>query len=101
MAGDRLHVAVTDVADESRRPRSAGEVLAGPPVAEVVSGAKARPRVVRDLVMLVPVLRRQPRQRAVLGDLAKVGWKPVGLIVAETVFVGLLVLGGLSAHLGD
>jgi uncharacterized integral membrane protein (TIGR00698 family) len=36
-----------------------------------------------------------------LGDLAKVGWKPVGLIVAETVFVGLLVLGGLSAHLGD
>lgn len=36
-----------------------------------------------------------------LGDLAKVGWKPVGVIVAETVFVGLLVLSGLSLHLGD
>jgi uncharacterized integral membrane protein (TIGR00698 family) len=36
-----------------------------------------------------------------LGDLAKVGWRPVGLIVAETVFVGLLVLAGLTAHFGD
>ena len=36
--------------------------------------------------------------RTSLGDLAKVGWKPVGLIVAETVFVGLLVLGGLSVY---
>ena len=31
-----------------------------------------------------------------LGDLAKVGWKPVALIVGETVFVGLLVLAGLA-----
>lgn len=30
-----------------------------------------------------------------LGDLARVGWKPVGLIVGETLFVGLLVLSGL------
>ena len=30
-----------------------------------------------------------------LGDLARVGWKPVGLIVGETLFVGLLVLAGL------
>jgi uncharacterized integral membrane protein (TIGR00698 family) len=31
-----------------------------------------------------------------LGDLAKVGWKPVALIVGETLFVGLLVLAGLE-----
>lgn len=31
-----------------------------------------------------------------LGDLARVGWKPVALIVSETLFVGLLVLGGLA-----
>ncbi len=30
-----------------------------------------------------------------LGDLARVGWKPVALIVAETLFVGVLVLAGL------
>jgi uncharacterized integral membrane protein (TIGR00698 family) len=30
-----------------------------------------------------------------LGDLARVGWRPVALIVGETVFVGLVVLGGL------
>jgi len=30
-----------------------------------------------------------------LGDLARVGWRPVAIIVGETVFVGLLVLGGL------
>jgi uncharacterized integral membrane protein (TIGR00698 family) len=34
--------------------------------------------------------------RTSLGDLAKVGWKPVALIVGETVFVGLLVLAGLA-----
>ncbi len=34
-----------------------------------------------------------------LGDLAKVGWKPVGVIVAETVFVGLIVLAGLALHI--
>jgi uncharacterized membrane protein YadS len=31
-----------------------------------------------------------------LGDLAKVGWKPVALIVGETLFVGMLVLAGLG-----
>jgi len=31
-----------------------------------------------------------------LGDLAQVGWKPIALIVGETLFVGLLVLGGLA-----
>jgi uncharacterized integral membrane protein (TIGR00698 family) len=31
-----------------------------------------------------------------LGDLAKVGWKPVALIVGETLFVGVLVLAGLG-----
>jgi uncharacterized integral membrane protein (TIGR00698 family) len=30
-----------------------------------------------------------------LGDLARVGWRPVAIIVGETAFVGLLVLGGL------
>ena len=30
-----------------------------------------------------------------LGDLAKVGWKPVALIVGETVFVAVVVLAGL------
>jgi len=33
--------------------------------------------------------------RTSLGDLAKVGWRPVAIIVGETVFVGLLVLGVL------
>jgi uncharacterized integral membrane protein (TIGR00698 family) len=33
--------------------------------------------------------------RTSLGDLAKVGWRPVAIIVGETVFVGLLVLAGL------
>jgi uncharacterized integral membrane protein (TIGR00698 family) len=34
--------------------------------------------------------------RTSLGDLARVGWKPVALIVGETVFVALLVLTGLA-----
>ena len=33
--------------------------------------------------------------RTSLGDLAQVGWRPVAVIVGETVFVGLLVLLGL------
>jgi uncharacterized integral membrane protein (TIGR00698 family) len=33
--------------------------------------------------------------RTSLGDLAKVGWRPVAIIVGETVFVGLFVLAGL------
>ena len=31
-----------------------------------------------------------------LGELARVGWRPVAIIVGETVFVGLFVLGGLT-----
>ena len=31
-----------------------------------------------------------------LGELARVGWRPVAIIVGETVFVALFVLGGLS-----
>jgi len=31
-----------------------------------------------------------------LGDLARVGWKPIAIIVGETVFVALFVLAGLS-----
>ena len=31
-----------------------------------------------------------------LGDLAMVGWKPIAVIVGETVFVGLLVIGALA-----
>jgi uncharacterized integral membrane protein (TIGR00698 family) len=31
-----------------------------------------------------------------LGELASVGWRPVAIIVGETVFVGVFVLGGLS-----
>jgi uncharacterized integral membrane protein (TIGR00698 family) len=31
-----------------------------------------------------------------LGDLARVGWRPIGVIVGETLFVGLFVLGGLA-----
>jgi uncharacterized membrane protein YadS len=30
-----------------------------------------------------------------LGDLARVGWKPIALIIGETLFVGLVVLAGL------
>jgi uncharacterized membrane protein YadS len=30
-----------------------------------------------------------------LGELARVGWRPVSIIVGETVFVGAFVLGGL------
>jgi uncharacterized integral membrane protein (TIGR00698 family) len=30
-----------------------------------------------------------------LGDLARVGWKPIMLLVAETAFVGVVVLAGL------
>ena len=33
--------------------------------------------------------------RTSLGDLAQVGWRPVAIIVGETVFVGVLVLAGL------
>jgi uncharacterized integral membrane protein (TIGR00698 family) len=33
--------------------------------------------------------------RTSLGDLARVGWRPVMLLLAETVFVGLVVLAGL------
>jgi uncharacterized membrane protein YadS len=33
--------------------------------------------------------------RTSLGDLARVGWRPVAIIVGETLFVGLLVLTGL------
>jgi uncharacterized integral membrane protein (TIGR00698 family) len=33
--------------------------------------------------------------RTSLGDLARVGWRPVAIIVGETLFVGLLVLGVL------
>jgi uncharacterized membrane protein YadS len=33
--------------------------------------------------------------RTSLGDLAKVGWRPVAIVVGETLFVGLLVLAGL------
>ena len=33
--------------------------------------------------------------RTSLGDLARVGWRPVAIIVGETLFVGLLVLAGL------
>jgi uncharacterized membrane protein YadS len=36
-----------------------------------------------------------------LGDLARVGWKPIGVIVGETAFVGLLVLAGLALHLAS
>lgn len=32
-----------------------------------------------------------------LGDLARVGWRPIALVVAETVFVALLILCGLLA----
>lgn len=35
--------------------------------------------------------------RTSLGDLAQVGWRPVAIIVGETVFVGVLVLAGLIA----
>jgi len=31
-----------------------------------------------------------------LGDLARVGWKPVAIIVGETLFVGSFVLLGLA-----
>ena len=31
-----------------------------------------------------------------LGDLAKVGWRPIAVMVGETLFVGLLVLAGLA-----
>jgi uncharacterized membrane protein YadS len=31
-----------------------------------------------------------------LGDLARVGWKPIAIIVGETLFVGLFVLAGLA-----
>jgi uncharacterized integral membrane protein (TIGR00698 family) len=34
--------------------------------------------------------------RTSLGELASVGWRPVAIIVGETVFVGLFVLAGLS-----
>jgi uncharacterized integral membrane protein (TIGR00698 family) len=34
--------------------------------------------------------------RTSLGDLARVGWRPVALIVGETLFVGALVLAGLT-----
>jgi len=34
--------------------------------------------------------------RTSLGDLARVGWRPVAIIVGETVFVGLFVLAGLT-----
>ncbi len=34
--------------------------------------------------------------KTALGDLVKVGWKPVALIIGETVFIGLWVLAGLS-----
>ena len=34
-----------------------------------------------------------------LGELARVGWKPIGVIIGETVFVGLLVLAGLALHI--
>ena len=33
--------------------------------------------------------------RTSLGDLARVGWRPVAVIVGETAFVGLFVLAGL------
>jgi uncharacterized integral membrane protein (TIGR00698 family) len=33
--------------------------------------------------------------RTSLGDLARVGWRPVAIVVGETLFVALLVLGGL------
>jgi uncharacterized integral membrane protein (TIGR00698 family) len=35
-----------------------------------------------------------------LGDLARVGWQPVAIIVGETVFVGLFVLSGLGLTTG-
>ncbi len=34
-----------------------------------------------------------------LGELARVGWKPIGVIIGETAFVGLLVLAGLALHI--
>jgi uncharacterized membrane protein YadS len=34
--------------------------------------------------------------RTSLGELASVGWRPVAIIVGETVFVGVFVLAGLS-----
>ena len=34
--------------------------------------------------------------KTVMGELASVGWKPIGLIVIETLFVGGLVLAGLA-----
>jgi uncharacterized membrane protein YadS len=33
--------------------------------------------------------------RTSLGDLVHVGWRPVAIVVGETLFVGLLVLTGL------
>jgi uncharacterized membrane protein YadS len=33
--------------------------------------------------------------RTSLGDLMHVGWRPVAIVVGETLFVGLLVLTGL------
>jgi uncharacterized membrane protein YcfT len=35
--------------------------------------------------------------KTVMGELVEVGWKPIALIVAETLFVGGLVLGALSS----
>jgi len=34
--------------------------------------------------------------RTSLGDLARVGWRPVAIVVGETLFVGLFVLAGLA-----
>lgn len=34
--------------------------------------------------------------RTSLGDLAQVGWRPVAIVVGETLFVGLFVLAGLA-----
>ena len=39
--------------------------------------------------------------RTSLGDLARVGWKPVAVIVAETVFVALLILTGLALQVAS
>jgi uncharacterized membrane protein YadS len=33
--------------------------------------------------------------KTALGELMKVGWKPVGIIVGETLFIGLWILAGL------
>lgn len=57
------------------------------PVSDVVQGASRW-----CLVIAIAALGT----KTALGDLVKVGWKPVALIIGETLFIGLWVLGGLA-----